>query len=59
MADFQVSAEDAPARAARKPWSAPKVIDSEFASHFQKLNGGVGYEYHETSPVGGGTTNVS
>jgi hypothetical protein len=43
----------------RRPWSAPAIITSEFAKYFQKLDGGVGYEYHETDNLGGGTTNVS
>ncbi len=58
--DSPDKADAAPARAARKPWSAPRVIIGDRWLSAEKSNAGLGYEYHETGGgVGGGTTPLS
>lgn len=59
MAGSPDKGENAEGRPFRKRWSAPEVIVSESSLKTNKLDGGVGYEYHETDHLGGGTTNVS
>jgi hypothetical protein len=43
----------------RKRWAVPRVIVSEARAAEKLQSTAIGYEYHETAPGGGGTTNIS
>ncbi len=57
MSEFQTT--DDGRQDGRKPWSKPMVIVSKMTHDIRKFQSNIGYEYHETDGVGGGTTQLS
>jgi hypothetical protein len=60
MTDSRNSHETAQCNTGRKRWSRPALIHSKVAHKTQKIESGIGYEYHEhDASGGGGTTQLS
>jgi hypothetical protein len=57
--EFRNSHETVQSGAGRKRWSRPELIHSKVARRTEKFNENIGYEYHETDGVGGGSTQLS